>query len=233
MKKPPLRRTLILAAVPLLIAALSVPIIVWRHEIWQLFTSAERLQSWIQGWGIWAPLVFIGVQTIQVIVFVLPGEITQVAGGYLFGGWLGALYSLSGILLGSTIAFWASRLLGRPFVATIVSKEKLEGVEKMLVSRSAQVVFFLLFLIPGIPKDILCYVAGITPLRFPFFMLASTLGRLPGIIGSSVIGRAAAAERWGLLIGVSAAALVLFAAGLLLRPRIQAWVEKVAERRKK
>jgi uncharacterized membrane protein YdjX (TVP38/TMEM64 family) len=164
MKKPPLRRILTLAAFPLLIAAVIVPVIIWRHEIWTLFTSAGRLRSWVEGWGPWAPVVFIGIQALQVIVFVLPGEIVQIAGGYLFGGWLATLYSLSGILIGSTVAFFASRLLGKPFVAAVISQKKLEGMEKMLASRSAQVVFFLLFLIPGIPKDILCYVAGISPL---------------------------------------------------------------------
>jgi uncharacterized membrane protein YdjX (TVP38/TMEM64 family) len=227
------RRLLALVAFPLLVAALVVPVIVWRHEIARVFVSVRNLQDWIRGWGPGAPFVFMGVQALQVIVFALPGEIVQIAGGYLFGGWMGILLSVTGILVGSTAAFFVSRLLGRPFVAAVISPEKLEKMERMLASRSAQVIFFLLFLIPGIPKDILCYVAGVSPLSYPFFILVSTLGRLPGIIGSSVIGRAAAMRRWGLLAIVSTAALLLFGLGVLLRPRIQAWVERTGSRWKK
>jgi len=92
-------------------------------------------------------------------------------------------------------------------------------------------VFFLLFLVPGIPKDILCYVAGVSPIRYPFFIIASTLGRLPGIVASTVIGGAAAADRWGLLAATTGVVLVLFVLGLVFRPRLQAWLEKVAGRR--
>ncbi|HEY9593908.1 MAG TPA: VTT domain-containing protein, partial [Spirochaetia bacterium] len=94
--------------------------------------------------------------------------------------------------------------------------------------QSTRIVFFLLFLIPGIPKDILCYVAGVSPLRYPFFILASTLGRLPGIVASSLIGGAAAADRWGLLGITTGVVLVLFVLGLVFRPRLQAWLERVA-----
>jgi len=100
----------------------------------------------------------------------------------------------------------------------------------LLVSRSARVIFFLLFLIPGIPKDILCYVAGLTPMRFPFFAAASTLGRLPGIAGSAIIGSAAASQKWLLTGIIAGVAVALFAAGFFLRSRIQRWVEKIAGR---
>ncbi|MGA2974099.1 MAG: TVP38/TMEM64 family protein [Spirochaetia bacterium] len=232
MQKPLQKRVIALAAFPLLVAAVVVPVIIWHNDLWKIFASVRRVRTWIDGWGPGAPFVFMAVQAVQVIVFALPGEVVQIAGGYLFGGWLGTLLSLSGILIGSAIAFFLARLLGKPFLAAVIPREQLERVEKLLASPSSKVVFFLLFLIPGIPKDILCYVAGISPLRFPFFIAASALGRLPGIIGSSIIGRAAAAQRWVLLGIVSLAALLLFVAGFILRPRIQAWMEKVAAKRR-
>ena len=232
MKKIPTRRILALAAFPVLLAAVLVPAIVWRREILGVFTSVGNLRAWITAWGAWAPVAFIIIQAVQVVIFVIPGEVAQIAGGYLFGAWQGTLLSLAGIFIGSTVAFFLARILGKPFVAAVIPKEQRERVEKLLLSRGSKIVFFLLFLIPGIPKDVLCYVAGISPLAFPFFAGASMLGRLPGVVGSSIIGRAAASSRWLLLGIVSGAALVLFVAGMILRPRIQAWLERLAERRR-
>jgi uncharacterized membrane protein YdjX (TVP38/TMEM64 family) len=226
------RRITALVVFPLLVAALVVPVIIWHAEIWRVFGSVRRIRDWIEGWGAVAPLVFVGIQVAQVIVFAIPGEVVQIAGGYLFGGWIGILLSMSGILLGSTGAFFLSRALGRPFVAAVVPPAQLERMEKLLAARSSRIVFFLLFLIPGIPKDILCYIAGLTPMGFFFFLGVSTVGRLPGIIGSSMIGGAARSSSWVALGILSVAAILLFVAGLILRPRLQAFIEKVASRKR-
>ncbi len=228
----PTRRVVALVVFPLLVAALVVPVIIWHAELWRIFGSVRRIQGWVESWGAAAPLVFLGIQAVQVIVFAIPGEVVQIAGGYLFGGWVGSVLSLGGILLGSTAAFFISRVLGRPFVAAVVPPAQLERVEKLMESRSSRVVFFLLFLIPGIPKDILCYIAGLTPMGYFFFLGVSTVGRLPGIIGSSMIGGAARSSRWVALGVLSVAAILLFVAGLVLRPRLSALVEKVAARGK-
>ena len=230
MRKLNAKKTLALVAFPLLIAAVVIPVIIWHDVLWRLFTSPQRLRDWVAGWGGWAPAIFIALQTLQVIVFAIPGEVAQIAGGYLFGAWQGTLLSITGILIGSAASFFLARALGRPFVAALAPAAQVEKMEKLLTSRSARIVFFLLFVIPGIPKDILCYVAGLTPMGFPFFAAVSTVGRLPGIIGSAVIGSAAASSRWVLAGIVGAAATLLFAVGLLLRPRIQGWIEKLARK---
>ncbi len=231
MKEPAPKRLWAMIAFPLLVAALVVPVVLWHDDLWKVFGSVRRIRTWIDGWGSAAPLAFMAVQTLQVIVFAIPGEVVQIAGGYLFGGWWAILLSLGGIAVGSSAAFFLARLLGRPFVASIVRPERLQPVEKLLESRSSRTVFFLLFLIPGIPKDILCYVAGLTPMRFPYFLGISLLGRLPGIVGSSVIGGAARTDRWILMGIISAIALLLFAAGIVFRPRLQALVERITTRK--
>jgi uncharacterized membrane protein YdjX (TVP38/TMEM64 family) len=221
------RRLAALVLFPLLVAALVIPFIVWHEELWKIFGSVQKIRAWVEGWGAVAPLVFVGIQVIQVVVFAIPGEVVQIAGGYLFGGWLGIALSMAGILAGSTVAFFLSRWLGRPFVAAVIPAAQLERVEKLLESRSSKVVFFLLFVIPGIPKDILCYIAGLTPMSFFFFLAASAVGRLPGVVGSSVIGGAARSSHWVALGILSGAAILLFAFGVIFRQRLQAFVEKV------
>jgi uncharacterized membrane protein YdjX (TVP38/TMEM64 family) len=226
------RRVLALAGFPLLIAAIPVPVVIWRRELWQMFSSTAGLREWVASTGALAPLVFIAVQTLQVVVFVIPGEVPLIAGGYLFGPWLGALLSVGGILVGSAIDFFLARLAGMPFVRALFPGDQVDRIGRMLGSRGARIAFFLLFLIPGIPKDVLCYLAGLSPLRFPFFLGASMLGRLPGIVGGAIIGDAAAGRRWPLVIGLGAVAVALFVAGWLLRERIQSWIERLAERRR-
>ena len=161
----------------------------------------------------------------------LPGEVAQIVGGYLFGTWLGTLYSGIGLAIGSAVDFLLARYLGLPFVSALFSAEKVEKLRAPLGSPGAKAVIFLLFLIPGIPKDALCYVSGLSPLRFRFFIIASMAGRLPGIIGSSLIGSSAASERWILAGVVLAGALILFGAGFFLRGHLEQWLEKIGMRR--
>jgi uncharacterized membrane protein YdjX (TVP38/TMEM64 family) len=215
---------------PLFLAGLLVPVLLFRHEIWRLFTSVKGLEEWVSASGPVAPLVFIAVQVFHVIVFVIPGEVVQIAGGYLFGVWPGTLYSVAGILIGSPIDFYLARFLGVPFVNALFSAEKVERTMTLLSARGSKAIFFFLFLIPGIPKDLLCYIAGLTPLRFRFFILASMAGRLPGIIGSSLIGNSAAEKRWVLSVSIFLAAGILFLAGFFLRRRIEEWLQRIGSR---
>jgi uncharacterized membrane protein YdjX (TVP38/TMEM64 family) len=224
------RRILALAGLPLLVTAIAVPVVIWHRELWQLFSSTARLREWVASTGALAPLVFVAVQVLQVVVFVIPGEVPVFAGGYLFGPWLGSVLSLAGILVGSAIDFYLARLAGVPFVKALFPGDQVDRIGRLLESRGARIGFFLLFLVPGIPKDILCYVAGLSPLAFPFFVGVSMLGRLPGIVGSAFIGDAAAARRWPLVIGLGAAAIVLFVTGWLLRDALQGRIERLAGR---
>jgi uncharacterized membrane protein YdjX (TVP38/TMEM64 family) len=225
------RKVLALIGFPVLLAAVIVPVIVFRNELWVLFTSIKRLEEWVRASGPVAPLVFVAIQVFQVVIFVVPGEVAQVAGGYLFGTWLGTLYSVVGLAIGSAVDFYLARYLGVPFVNALFSREKVEKLRAPLGSPGAKVVLFLLFLIPGVPKDALCYVSGLSPLRFRFFLLASMAGRLPGIIGSSLIGSSAADQKWVLAGSVMVGAVVLFSAGFLLRKHIEVWLGGVGEHR--
>jgi Uncharacterized conserved protein len=205
-------------------------VIIFRKEFWVVFKDREAIRGWIEGQGAWAPLSFIILQIVQVVIFIIPGEIVQIAGGYAFGFWLGSLYSLLGITLGSLVNFYAGRLLGKPFVESLFARDKIEKIEKVTGSGTGAAGFFLLFVIPGIPKDILCYVAGISKLGLFAFLGVSMAGRLPGIIGSSYMGNAAYSGAYlGAMIVLTSAAL-LFVLGLFFRERIQAIMAKILHR---
>ena len=128
----------------------------------------------------------------------------------------------------SAVAFLASRLLGIEFLRAILRGEQLERLQQMASSPRATITFFLFFLIPGIPKDVLCYVAGLSRMRMSLFLLIATVGRLPGVVGSVVMGDAAAEQRWLFAGIVMAIALALFGTGVLFRARLLAFLERFA-----
>jgi uncharacterized membrane protein YdjX (TVP38/TMEM64 family) len=224
------RKIASLAAFPLMVGAIGATAFVFRRQIWDIFATPEGVRAWVDSWGVIGPLVFVGLQAAQVIVFVIPGEIPQIAGGYLFGFWGGVLLSTVGIAIGSTVGFYIARLLGVPFVRAIFQHERVERLERLASSSRSVVVFLLLFLIPGIPKDILCYVAGLSRMKFPLLLFISTAGRLPGIVGSVVMGDAAAARQWILAGAIFLLAAILFVVGLVFRERIQSWLEGLSQR---
>lgn len=225
-----LARVLSIAAYPAMFAAMAAVVIVYWEPIWGLASDQEALRAWVDGYGVAAPAAFVAIQVLQVVIFVIPGEVPQVAAGYLFGIPLGIALTLAGAALGSAIGFLLSRALGRPFLHAIVSEARSRQVEELIASPRGVATLFLLYLIPGIPKDFLCYVAGIGPIRLGVYLLASTAGRLPGVAVSVVLGEALAERQWvavGVALGV---AVALFAAGYLLRRHLLDLLERFARR---
>ncbi|HTX73981.1 MAG TPA: VTT domain-containing protein [Rectinemataceae bacterium] len=219
-----------LVAFPLFIALVVAVVVLMRHQLLGLFRDRELIRSWIEARGTWGGLAFVGLQVFQVVIFVVPGEIVQIAGGYAFGFWQGTGLSLLGITLGSLVNFAAGRFLGRPFVERIFDAGRVAAVERVTGSGKAAAGFFLLFVIPGIPKDVLCYVAGMAGLGLPSFLGVSMLGRLPGILGSSFMGSATFDRDYRAALVVLAAASLLFVAGLFYRERIESWLARLLHR---
>jgi len=213
--------------VPGLILLAVVGLLIWSAPVlWSTFSDPHVIRDWLKQWGPWAPVVFVFLQVLQVVVFVLPGEVTQIAGGWLFGLGLGSLLSLVGIALGSAIAFCLTRWLGIAFVHRIAGPHTVAQFDGLMASPKFIGTLFLLFLIPGIPKDVLCYVAGLSRLKFLPFLLISSLARLPGILGSSLMGKALFQGNWALLALVAGGALVLFGLGWWFREPIFRLVAK-------
>jgi uncharacterized membrane protein YdjX (TVP38/TMEM64 family) len=207
-------------AFPLFIAIILLVVFVFRQDFLSILRDRESLRAWILARNGWGEFAFIALQILQVVIFVIPGEIVQVAGGYVFGFWKGSALTLAGITLGSIVNFYAGRFLGRPFVEAIFRKGRIEEIEKVTGSGKAAAGFFLLFVIPGLPKDVLCYVAGVSRLSLVVFIGISMMGRLPGVLGSSFMGSAAFAGSYRAALVVLTVASVLFFLGLFFKEKI-------------
>jgi uncharacterized membrane protein YdjX (TVP38/TMEM64 family) len=144
----------------------------------RLYVDKRFLKHTLREWGVLAPVIFIGLQALQVIISPIPGELTGILGGYLFGQWVGLLYSTIGLTLGSVVAFAVGRWLGARYVRKLVSADIWHKMG-FIVEAEGAILCFIIFLMPGLPKDVTCYLFGLSPMPFWVFAVVSMLGRIP------------------------------------------------------
>ena len=159
----------------------------------RLYRDKHFLKETVASWGWMAPLVFIAIQALQVIISPIPGEITGPVGGALFGTLRGLLYSSIGLTAGTLFCFAVGRRWGEPLVRPWLSERHWNRMSFILEAEGV-ILCFILYLIPGFPKDIISYLFGLSPMPFWVFAVVSTLGRIPGTWISSYFG-ANVAER--------------------------------------
>jgi uncharacterized membrane protein YdjX (TVP38/TMEM64 family) len=188
----------------------------------RLYVDKIYLKRMLREWGVLAPVIFIALQALQVIVSPIPGEATGILGGYLFGQWLGLLYSTIGLTLGSVAAFGIGRWLGAHYVKNLVSAETWNRLG-FIVEAEGAILCFIVYLIPGLPKDIVCYLFGISPMPLWVFALVSGLGRIPGTWVLSAQGAHTAAGDYLHAILVSAVAVAVALPLYYYRHRIMVW----------
>lgn len=175
----------------------------------------NKIKNIILSYGSYGIIIFLLFQIIQVVAFFIPGEVIQITGGYIYGTLLGSIYSLIGIALGSILVFSLAHVYGRPLVHKIISKKDLKFFDRLLNIKNIKLIVFLLYLIPGIPKDALGYICGISDIKFKDFFILSTLGRIPGILASAYFGASIHRGNKSILIIVGIIASLLFVVGVL------------------
>lgn len=162
---------------------------------YRFFLDPRKLQSFIASFGAYAKVVFVSVQALQVVFAPVPGEVTGFIGGYLFGNKWGTVYSTIGLMLGSSLAFGIARGLGMKFVEKVVKKEYIKKFN-FFITHKGLYITFIFFVIPGFPKDSLCYLLGLTHMRFLDFFLMNLIGRLPGTLMLTFQGSAIKNENY-------------------------------------
>jgi uncharacterized membrane protein YdjX (TVP38/TMEM64 family) len=189
-------------------------------QYFQELKNPKKIKSIILSYGEYSVLAFLVMQIIQVVAFFIPGEVMQIAGGYIYGAFVGGLLTLLGITLGSAIVYGLSRQYGKPLIRKIISDRQLKFFDKLLRLGSVNYIVFLLYLIPGIPKDVLAYICGISDITFKNFMLYSTLGRIPGIFISTYFGSRMYVGHKGILIAIAVIMSILFVIGVFKGEKI-------------
>ncbi len=150
----------------------------------------EQFRSWVDGHGALGCAAYAAMVFLQVVVAIIPGEPLEIAGGYAFGAWWGTVLCLIGAVLGSAAVFALVRRWGRPLAEVVFPKEKLDKLQFLHSSPKRTALLWLIFTAPGTPKDLLCYFAGLTDMKWRTWLLIATVGRLPSIVTSTVGGGA-------------------------------------------
>jgi uncharacterized membrane protein YdjX (TVP38/TMEM64 family) len=197
----------------------------WRQDNAAFDAYKESVRDWLASMGPWAPLGFILIQALQVVVAPIPGEATGFLGGFLFGAAPGFVYSSLGLTLGSGLAFLISRGLGSRVVEKLFHTESLKKFDA-LFERNGALVSFLLFLFPGAPKDYLCYLLGLSKMPFKVFVVMVAVGRLPATLLLTLQGaQVYQGNYWTFLILLGVTVLV---GGILIlfREKFYRWLRK-------
>lgn len=150
----------------------------------------ETFRAWIESMGVWGKLGYVGICFLQVLVAIIPGGPVEVAGGYAFGHVTATVLSTIGLSLGSVTVFLLVRKFGIKLLEVFFDRKKIEELGFLKTNRGRDLIILLLFLIPGTPKDLLCFFCGLTDMPFTVFFLISTFARIPAAWLSSLGGSA-------------------------------------------
>jgi len=179
-----------------------------------------QFQAWVDKSGIWGRLLFVGMVFLQVIVALIPGEPLELAAGYAFGALEGTILSMLGIVLGSWVIFAAVRRFGQKLVEVFFPEKDLKQLSFLKNPKKAKALAFILMTIPGTPKDMLSYVAGLTPLTLREWLTIVVIARIPSLLTSTVSGGAAGEKNYVLAGIMLAVTLVFSGVGILYYRKI-------------
>lgn len=205
----------------------------WYHsQLWiqvvklqGLFQDRRHLKRVIKSFGPYSPLIFILLQVIQVVVAPIPGEAIEFLGGYVFGVWPGMVYSMIGLILGSWLAFSVARIFEKQAIERFVSPELRKKFD-YLIGHQGVLLSFFLFLIPGFPKDTLCYILGLTPMHLGIFLIISTIGRIPATLITTLQGAKAFDQQYVTLLILFLISVLIILVFYIYHANIHQWIKK-------
>ncbi len=182
----------------------------------RFITEPELFRQWVENHGLLGELVYVSCVILQIIVALIPGEPLELAAGYAFGAVRGTLLCLAASTIGSVLVFWLVRRYGMRLVEIFYPAEKLKDIRFLKSSPQRTLLYTIVFVLPGTPKDLLCYFAGLTDMKFMHFLLICSLGRIPSVVTSTLGGNALGTAQYYHAVIVLIVALAISGIGLLI-----------------
>lgn len=210
-------RYLILIASIAVMAGLTLAL--WQPMI-NFIEDPNSLAGWIASAGIWGPIIFMLLNTVQVLLAIIPGGPFEVAAGALFGPWIGTLMCDIAMSAGGIITFLFVKKFGIKFIELFTTREKIESVKFLHSNNKSTTLLFLFFLLPGTPKDLMCYVVGLTDIKLSTWALINVVGRFPAILLSALGGSALGEQKYSIFIAAFAIIIVLYFLGSYLYKKL-------------
>ena len=222
----------ILKLIFLILIVVLIPLYLYfyQQDFLMRFRDFNDIVSFLERYKLQSIPIYIILQIAQIVISVLPGQFFQLAAGYLYTFWPALLFSCIGAFLGTTITFWLAKGLGSDFVHIFFEKDKTEDYVKRLNSKKAYTIVFLLYAIPGIPKDVVSYAAGLSEMKYKPFIILSTIGRIPGMMGSIIIGSMWHKEEYVGMIILAIIAVVAFCSCIIYRKKLHELLDKAYDK---
>lgn len=197
----------------------TVTFFLWKPLI-GTFSEPEKFRTWIDSQGFLGKLIFIGMMMLQVVFAVIPGEPMELGAGYAFGNIEGTILCLIGAALGSTIVYLFVKRFGVKIVEAFISREKINSMKFFHQSKNLNLLTFIVFFIPGTPKDVITYFIGLTPIKLKTFLIISSIARIPSVVTSTVAGNALGTQDYKLAVIVFIVTAVVSLVGVAIYNRI-------------
>lgn len=179
-------------------------------------SEPEKFRIWVDSNGFWGRLAYIGMMVLQIVAAFLPGEPFEMVAGYAFGTAQGTILCLLASAVGSILVLLLSRKFGMRFISLFFNKQQIEKIKFLRSSPKRILLFAVIFILPGTPKDLLCYFAGITDIKLWILILICSFGRIPAIITSTLGGDALGTKSYILAIVVFSLTLLISLIGALI-----------------
>lgn len=198
---------------------IGLTLALWNPMI-DFMKDPASLSLWIDEAGIWGPIIFVLLNMVQVLLAIIPGGPFEVAAGALFGPWLGTLMCDVAMTLGGMLTFFFVRKFGMQFIELFVKKEEIESVRFLHTNEKSTSLLFLFFLFPGTPKDLMCYVVGLTDIKWTSWLIINFVGRFPAILLSALSGSALGEQKYGIFVAAFVLIIILYFLGTFLYKKL-------------
>lgn len=215
-----------LAVLSGIVIGIPLYIVLCQRDFIEQFRSFDDVLAYLEHYKFESIFIYIGIQILQIVISVIPGQAFQFAAGYLYGFIPGLIFSVIGAFLGTLVSFYLSRLLGKDAVHLFFGEERINHFIERLNSRRAYTIVFLLYLIPGLPKDVVSYAAGVSEMKFKAFMAFSMAGRIFGMSGSLLIGAFYFKQHYIGMAVIGAFAVIAFILCVIYRNKINRYLDK-------
>lgn len=186
----------------------------------EFVSEPEKFREWVDSYGFLGVLAFIGINMVQVFLAIIPGGPFEIAAGYAFGVVKGTLICDFAMTSASVIIFAFVKKFGMKFVEIFADREKVENLSFLQNNSKSKAFMFFFYLIPGLPKDLMCYAAGLTKLSIPYFAFINAVGRFPAILMSAIGGNAVGEQKYTIFIIIMAVIIVAYIVGSIAYKKI-------------
>jgi len=216
----------------LMVILVCVPLYIWffQQDLIHQFSDIDDVKAYFEQYKTASVLIYIGLQMIQIIISLIPGQALQFVAGLLYGFWAGFLISLIGAMAGTIVTYYLARFLGKDALHVLFGKRHIEDYLNKINSKKGYILVFLIYLIPGVPKDLCSYAAGLSNMKLKVFLIISTVGRSPGMMGSLLIGKGIGEGNYTTVIIIGIIAVIFFIFGIIYHSRLSNILDKIYEK---